>query len=511
MPFKLIYCCVLVPLSTGSKDDYSEDSEDDSGTEKENRHSEKTKHRSTKNPTEKPRFRATSVTPGSSSSKKAHRPDIELEDHFGSDSEEELLSSSTGSGKSKDRRRSAGTTQQIQELTAQYRKEMVTKTAKERKLEKEKQELEDRLAEMEAERDAAVKKQQTAATGTEGLVRQYQQALAKSTGKSVDKASKNKGMVMQVKKVAKKKLWRTVKFIGNDSQLDKATDMTLKLMKLKDYQHEEDETEEKRLKIDLKVVEFRGLYRCNVRCAINDQRSYVQGEMKKFILIWQKDGNELLCFDDFKSIAMRNVVDEDGNEDPDKVKQFDLYLMLLSACAGSHTFGEKQRRLVPVSDALTEEGKTAVPPSTEAVCLVLYDNCVDKWREMHNYKEVEKKTGDIPKYSSKRHEETKQWKAKYSDSCSGNSPYGGWNKEGLVQFNTVKKEISNLRANKKEEILVVEKAAVKRFYALWLADRKRKAAENGRTIDDEDLEELAPSKKQKSGEDEVLAEFDEEE
>jgi hypothetical protein len=135
--------------------------------------------------------------------------------------------------------------------------------------------------------------------------------------------------------------------------------------------------------VDDAIEEWLSMYATDVRAAINDQRSYVQSEMKKIALAWLKQGENLLPFDEFKAIALRNVDGDDENPDPKKEKKFDLYLTFLSAVAGSGIFGDKARRTDPVSLCMTAEGKTAVPPSTEAMCLIMYDNCRQKWLNMH--------------------------------------------------------------------------------------------------------------------------------
>jgi hypothetical protein len=233
--------------------------------------------------------------------------------------------------------------------------------------------------------------------------------------------------------------------------------------------------------------------------------------MKKLYIAYRQSGGDPISYQEFKEIAMRNILDADGNPDPKKVAIFDLYLTMLSACAGSSTYGEKLRRTTPVSTAFASDGNFAVTCGTEAMTLVMFDNCVDKWDHMYQYKHVDNKPGKLPKYSPKKHDETKQWKTKYSDSCSGNSPYGGWSKEGIREFNKVTKEIQDLRENQADAILEVEKEAVKRFHAVYIVERKRKAQENGLIFDENEDGDGSPgSKRSKSDDDdeEVEAVFD---
>jgi hypothetical protein len=424
-------------------------------------------------------------------------------DHSGSEDESNSQASSRRSRRSP--RKSASSAQQLADIKQKHQQQMVVKTAKERKLEKENDELAAKLKALEEEKAATEKRLASSITVREELVGKYHSALATVGGRKSSSLAKNAGMVMQIKKVTKKKLWRMVKFIGNDAQLMKAARMVLDLLNLKDYLHKEGETDDRKKDIDVRVAEWLALYSTDVRAAINENRSYVQSEMKKIALGWLKQGKTLLPFEDFKKIALRDLADRDGNYDETLEEQFDLYLVMVSACAGSATYGDKQRRSDPVSTA-SFGNKLAVPPSTEAMVLVMYENCHQKWLNMHQRKEIDKIPGDIPKYSSRRHEETKEWMGKYSDSCSGNSPYGGWGADGIKQFNELKKEIATLREEPPAGFLEIETDAMHRFSAAYQAERNRKKRANGKADEDES----APAKKQKPDDALVLADFDEE-
>jgi hypothetical protein len=184
---------------------------------------------------------------------------------------------------------------------------------------------------------------------------------------------------------------------------------------------------------------------------------------------------------------------------------------MLSTCAGSSTFGEKHRRQFTISQCKTAGGHAAVPPGSEALVMVMYENCYQKWLHMHEYKEIQKKKGNIPKYSSKKHEETKQWMGRYSDSCSGNSPYGGWSREGIKSFNEHSAIFKTLREENSDTYRSVEEAAVLRFSVAWEEELKRKRIENGQTDDTDSGSGSRRKKKTKtnhSEDDEVLAQFE---
>jgi len=393
---------------------------------------------------------------------------------------------------------------------------MVSKTTKERRLEKEKAALEARLAAVEEEKAATEAKLAREKQETKRVSAKYVKSLATVGARKDSKVKKNLGMLMQIKKVTKKKVWQLVKFIGNDQQLREAAMMVLKALTMKDYTHVDGEDDTRRIKVDTLVEEWLAVYSTDVRAAINDQRSYVQSEMKRIALTYLKEGmaegKTLPTPEEFELIAMRNLDDGHGNDVPDKVEIFDLYLMMVSCCSGTHTYGDKKRRSQLISLATTHEGKLAVPFSTEAMVMVMYQNCHQKWLNMHKRKEIDKIPGDIPKYSSKRHEETKMWMGKYSDSCSGNSPYGGWCTDGIKEFNRYRTQICDLRTDHFETIKKYEEDAMKRFYDAYITERKRKKKENGQPDDVEDAgsDQENSGKKQKTVDEEVFAAFDEE-
>ena len=467
-----------------------------------------TKKKSSKKPT------SSSVTPSSSTTKKSRRS-ASVSSHP-SDSEDEENTTPDSQSRSKHRetsptyRRSAGRTEEITHLKSQIRTHKMAKSQEQKRLERENAQMREELEAANAEKARAEAKAKAEARGRKSLQEKYHSTLAKVGGTKAQDNLKNKAMVDQVRRTVKKKLWAFVKFIGNDKQLAQATTLLIDLMKLKDLMHVEGESEAQKEEINEKCAEFRVLYSTDVRQATNDQRSYYQGEAKKIYTDHRKNGGDPISYAEFKEVAFRDVTDNDNNLDPKKVKIFDLYALMLSACSGSSTYGEKQRRTLPVSTAKKEDGRFAVPFSTEAMVLVMFDNCVQKWDNIHQFKEVEKNIAKVPKYSPKKHEETKQWMTKYSDACSGNCPYGGWSKDGIKLFKDLSSEIKDLRETRSELCLEVETAAVQRFHDLYVAERKRKAELMGRTYEEgDDSGDSRASKKSKSkSDDQELAEFD---
>lgn len=408
-------------------------------------------------------------------------------------------------------RPSASATAEIAELKKKLYNEKMTRSKGIADLEKKLKASDKKLDTTVKERDDALDELDDLRKKNEALLVKYKAVMAKLASSKSPTSAKNDGMVMQTKKITKGDLWRLVKFIGTDKQLRKAAKMVLDLLQLKDYTVCEGDSEERQQEVALNVEDWLTLYSTDIRQANNEQRSYVQSEMKKIALSWLKHGRDLPTPSEFFKLAQRKF----DPEDEELMLKFTLYAQMLSAVAGSSTYGEKQRRTDCISTCETQDGKTAVPTSTEALCVVMYENCYQKWLNMHEWKEVDKNPATIPKYSSRRKEETKKWMAKFSDSCSGNSPYGGWSKEGIKKFNDLCKAFKALREANSEATKKVEEATVAWFKGGWEEERKRKRIENGKPAEEDSGSSESGGRKKRArladddDDDAVVAEFDE--
>jgi hypothetical protein len=367
------------------------------------------------------------------------------------------------------------------------------------------------LAKLQDDRDDLLADRDAWKVKHDALLVKYKAALDKlASSKSPDEA-KNQGMILMTVKMAKGEGWRKIKFINSNQQLRVAATIIMDLLNLVDCTSYDDDTDERQQEVALNREQWLTLYSTDVRHGNNENRSYVQSEMKKIALQWMRDGKKLPTPEEFARIAQRKVKEgADGSVSEDE-EIFDMYILMLSTCAGASTFGEKHRRQFTISQCKTAGGHAAVPPGSEGLVMVMYENCYNRWLNMHDYREVQKKKGNIPKYSSRRHEETKQWMGKYSDSCSGNSPYGGWSRDGIKSFNEHSKIFKTLREENSDTYRSVEEAAMLRFSVAWEEERKRKRAENGITEDTDSAGSGSRKKKTKTNQledDAILAQFD---
>jgi hypothetical protein len=197
-----------------------------------------------------------------------------------------------------------------------------------------------------------------------------------------------------------------------------------------------------------KRSDFINLYKDDVRDGLNQQRSYIQSQMKKVCDALLEKGKKLPTVEDIVSVATRSFPlpkdgDEAGGKEYERIMEiFVWYWDVLLPCVAGNTYWNKGiRRTQTISLAADKEETLCIPPSTEAMCAVMYDNCYGKWPKL---KEIKKKGGKIPK--KKTDPGTKDVKGKYSDPLSGQSKYGGWSVTGLKEFNRLRKAVITGRA-----------------------------------------------------------------
>ena len=349
----------------------------------------------------------------------------------------------------------------------------------------------------------------------------YDSAIRLATGKKSrkDDPRYNLSQANWISRVTKRDLWRVVKFITGDDMLHKVSVHILDRYgpeKLRFNDDDDVDSKEYKNKVILRQ-EWLSMYCHDIRESLNGQRSYVQSQQKHQATWWQRGrldekaahppGHappegflELPSVEDVWKAVMREEDDEDDDSEERKTylrNVLDWWVIgHLGACAGSKYWGAKAHRTECVSThmMIDDDGteKQGVPPGTEAMAFIMYENCHEKWREIHKWKEVEKMTSDVPKYSSRRHEETKRWYTKWSDPSGGQDLYGGWHSDGLKEFERIKKIIAKARKDHAEDFRVVEEGIVKRAAAKYQAEQKAKKG-----LSDEDETEKPPQKKKR--------------
>ena len=108
-------------------------------------------------------------------------------------------------------------------------------------------------------------------------------------------------------------------------------------------------------------------------------------------------------------------------------------------------FGPTIRPYKLMTDMTTVEGKQKVfvTVTSEAYGLIQFENSRNKWIEIFKWKKINGSRKKAPQYSKNKHEETKQFKAKWSESKNGQC--SGWDTVAYSTFNQRKDHIRKFR------------------------------------------------------------------
>lgn len=173
-------------------------------------------------------------------------------------------------------------------------------------------------------------------------------------------------------------------------------------------------------------------------------------------------------------------IEEGDAEDLKKAKReglegmeqlMDLYTDKLVPCvAGPTLFHPKIRHFEPMTTAkmppVAGLDQLRIPPSTEAMTILIYINNRTKWQSMVAWKKNHPGT-KIPRYSSKHKGKNIEFKEEYSN-CSGKTnEWGGWSIEGRKLFNQLQKKIHESRIDNKDRHVKIDKECVARLYKTY--------------------------------------------
>ena len=256
-------------------------------------------------------------------------------------------------------------------------------------------------------------------------------------------SKRNSGYADMVKKKTRKELWRICKFMTDERYERVATEKVLDIIKMREFMLTNDKGKD--TVIQQKRYDFMNTYSNDCREALNEQRSYVQSQMKK--VAWklcdeEGDPSALPTIEDIYKVANRMIPlppeDPSAADAAEQQAEHDRLMKvflwywdnLLPACAGNVYWRDSIRRSMCISVA-NLDGKPCIPPSTEAMTAIMYDNCSEKWGVMWQ----KKKDDPAYKIPKKRDDpDYDEMMPKYSDPTAGQSKYGGWSHEGLVKF-----------------------------------------------------------------------------
>lgn len=202
---------------------------------------------------------------------------------------------------------------------------------------------------------------------------------------------------------------------------------------------------------------------------MNEHRNFVSNQFySKLTEYVNKHGLEAMPeMEDLLKVVLRQM-EVPTQEDPQPVHdEFERLMVLavvywdlfLPPVAGGSTFWRESVRHHQTISTATWNGVECVDVSSEAMCMLFYENNFQKWKEC--FKEENNDCGRKPDWKmpkKKSDPNTVKFQGKFSSSTAGSNRYGGWNRDGRLRFNELKTLIAKARkephvANLEGEIL----------------------------------------------------------
>ena len=89
-------------------------------------------------------------------------------------------------------------------------------------------------------------------------------------------------------------------------------------------------------------------------------------------------------------------------------------------------------------------GDACITAGTEAMTVLCYENCLDKWKEIWELQKKDSKA-KIPK--KKADSQSQKFRGLFSNPFAGQAKYGGWNRKGIARFKELRTLISEARGD----------------------------------------------------------------
>ena len=187
------------------------------------------------------------------------------------------------------------------------------------------------------------------------------------------------------------------------------------------------------------------------REALNNHRSYIQQQLKTKMWEWQtKTGKPFPTADEILEVATRNLPPLVENPSQAERKAYDAVMVitilywdvLLPAVAGNAWWRWGIRSTTAISKAQVGGDACISTAGTEAMAVLCYENCLDKWNKIWELQKTNPRA-KIPK--KKDDSKSQKYRGKFSNPLSGQAKYGGGNKKGIARFKELRTMISEAR------------------------------------------------------------------
>jgi hypothetical protein len=250
-------------------------------------------------------------------------------------------------------------------------------------------------------------------------------ARRRSSHSKVCETEEERSWHLRILKNIKLSLWPIEVFINKDKKLIRATTLIMLEMNPPEVAAYRDEG-------DRKVAQAKWVNDNTevVRKMYNNQRNYVQGQIRDLMVKALYDGKTVPNTKQVQKIVERNesfLKTEEGRE------MFDFYWdHLLMKVGGRENWNQHIRHHKTISAAYhprTPGGRVfeCMSSKLEAFVLVVFENCYKKWE----YIAEEKKTNGWNHVCDDKHE---KMQTLYTSSKGGQQQWGGWTKEGRDVF-----------------------------------------------------------------------------
>ena len=162
---------------------------------------------------------------------------------------------------------------------------------------------------------------------------------------------------------------------------------------------------------------------------------------------------------------MKTVYDLPPDDDPkyDEKKRillwyFDIYL---PAATGKEAYGPTVRYYKRSTKGckVAGEGMAVIPQEVEAFGLLLFENCLPKWKHICP-KKAEDPTWSVSQLDRNDKANEKYHETKWTDGKTGQVQGGGWSQEGYDAFNSYIMHISKIREEDKKNQWAVHELAL---------------------------------------------------
>ena len=194
---------------------------------------------------------------------------------------------------------------------------------------------------------------------------------------------------------------------------------------------------------------FCNSYHKAVSSIVSQARGYVQQQMKNAAFDWISKYTTLPSLELIEKCALRKIDMEDAEE----LKVFEWYWeSMLGRHGGFASSWNDDNKYYNCPSTLTYYHTRAgtlklFTPATEALFVVIYDNCMGKWPFMYIWKQENPKTRMPATENKNKHED--MHKTKYSKCDSGQQKYAGFSTAGLQKFKATVKAIKDARKETK--------------------------------------------------------------